>query len=85
MMAVAENRPTQPVYLSTPPLPEFTRGQTFRVQNPDKVVGDIIKVISVSSMGGTTKVYYTVNGVGVKAKTVAEFCLAFPNRVRIPG
>lgn len=84
MMAVSvSTRPTQSP--QTIRLPEFRSGQTFRVQNPDKALGDIVRIVSISSSGSTTKVYHTVNGVGVKVKTATEFCLAFPNRVRIPG
>ena len=84
MMAVAENRPTHPVQ-PTPPLPEFYSGHAFRVPNPDKTVGDIVRIVSVSSTSKTTKIYHTVNGVGIKVLPIEEFCRAFPNLVRIPG
>jgi hypothetical protein len=80
MMAVSVSARSQTIGL-----PEFHSGQEFRVQNPDKMVGDIIRIVSVSSSRSATKVYHTVNGVGVKVKTAAEFCLAFPNRVQIKG
>ena len=85
MMAVAENRPTHPVQ-PTPPLPEFYSGQTFRVTNPDRVIGDIVRITSISSAAtGDTIIYYAVNGAGVKRLTAVQFCQAYPNRVQIPG
>ncbi len=60
-------------------------GQTFRVQNPDRVVGDIIRIVSVSNIAGVTNVYFSVNGAGVHRLTLEEFYLKYPNRVRIPG
>ena len=70
---------------TTPPLPEFDSGHAFRVQNPDKTVGDIVRIVSVASTSKTTKIYHTVNGVGIKVLPIEEFCRAFPNLVRIPG